>query len=190
MKYIYSCLLATALAISTLPLRAEEEAAAKPAHPKTEADIVMYDDIIIDRPVDEVWTQVLNFIHWYFEGQKITHLSGQYGQPGYTLRINDDLLHQAINVRPGKSIVWKTCYIATCQKDVVFTDFEITRVEGKTLFSRRSYSQNFWAKPFADALIAEISAGKVPNTVRMLSKRFKHYVESEEQANKNRTHYD
>jgi hypothetical protein len=166
---------------SATALSAEETDPDSPDYKKTEADIVMYDDIVIDRPIEQVWPQVLNFIHWYFDGQDITHIEGEPGQRGYTLRINDNLLHQAISVRPGKSIVWKTCYINTCDKDVVFSDFEVQRLEGKTRFLRRSYSQHFWAEEFADQFLTATRQGKVPVTVRDLSQRFKRYVESQDQ---------
>lgn len=143
----------------------------------TDADIVVYDEIQIDRPIEHVWPEVINFITWYFTGQRIKIVRGVAGELGHTVKIDDNLLHQVISIRPQKSMVWKTCYIDTCEKDVVFTDFEVKAVGDKTIFSRRSYSQNFWAEDIADDFLFATKKGKVPVLVSDLSLRFKRFVE-------------
>ena len=157
---------------------ADENNETQKKYPITDADIVLYDAIEIDSPVEIVWPEVLNFISWYFADRTITHIAGDPGKLGYTLKIDDNLLHKIISLRSGQCLVWKTCIPQSCEKDVVFTDFELTAHGSKTLFARRSYSQNFWGEEWANIFLADTSEDKVPDVVRDLSIRFKHHVEA------------
>ena len=144
----------------------------------TESSIVLYDDVIIDRSIEILWPELLDFVSWYFTGQHIERIKGQPGQVGETLVVNNALRHEIISIRALKNIVWKTCLITSCEKDVVFSNFLVEGVDGKSRLIRNVYSQGFWSEKFVAQYREDTSNGKIPNSVRKVSLAFKEYVEN------------
>ena len=73
-----------------------------------------------------------------------------------------------------KSIVWKTCLIASCEEDYVFSDLSVETKGGKTKFSKSSYSHGFWS---VEAL--EILRNRSSGLSSKISAAFKKYVENQ-----------
>lgn len=144
----------------------------------TTSSVILFDEIIISRPVEMVWPELLDFVSWYFRGQDIEHVKGQKGQLGSTFVVNDSLRHEIVSIRPLKTVVWKTCLISSCESNVVFSDFSIDTINGKTKLFRSSYSQGFWSEEMANSMREDVSKGIVPESVRKVSLAFKTYVES------------
>ena len=66
--------------VASLPALADESLAdcqIKEATPKV--NIALYDKIIINRPVKEVWTELLNYPIWFFSGEGIERIKGEPG---------------------------------------------------------------------------------------------------------------
>lgn len=145
-------------------------------------NIARYDDIIIDVPVEDIWPEVINFVYWFsteFEGNSVVQIKGEPGQVGYTLEVNSNRRHEIISVRPMKSIVWKTCLIASCEDDYVFSDHSLEANDGKTKFSRNSYSQGFWTAEYIEEVRQKQLQGKTFDSLNnKVSLAFKEYVEN------------
>lgn len=142
-------------------------------------NIVLYDEIIINRSVQEVWPELLNFVSWYFAGHEIKRIKGESGTVGYTLLVGESLRHEIVSVRHLKSVVWKSCLIASCIKDYVFSDFRVDDIEKKTKFSMSNYSQQgFWGKETAKQVIQDQSKGRTPDFFKDISLKYKVYMET------------
>ena len=175
---VHKILVMSVLALS-MPIFANEPTAKQKLKNLDRATVVLHDEIIINRAIEEVWPKLLRFPLWYFAGENIERISGEQDQLGYTLAINNHLAHSIASVRPMKSVVWKTCVIASCDKKYNFTDFMIREVNGKTLLSRSLYSQGgFWPKTTVENFHSDQSYGKVPEMIRKASVAFKDYLEN------------
>lgn len=143
----------------------------------TKSNVILFDEILIDSPAEKIWPELLDFVSWYFKGQRIEHVKGQKNKVGNTLVVNNVLRHEIVSIRPMKSVVWKTCIIASCEKDLVFSDFSIQDISGKTKFTQNVYSQGFWSENDAKQMLQDTSNGKVPDAVRKTTLMFKAYIE-------------
>jgi len=144
----------------------------------TTSSIILHDQVIIDKPLSLVWPEVLDFISWYFRGHDVQHLDGRRGELGSAAIVNGKLLHEIVSLKKGKTVVWKTCLLAACDNNIVFTDFTIQDSAGKTKLNRRTYSHGFWSEKIAKDRLRDISRGVVPEDVRKVAFDFKAYVES------------
>ena len=163
--------------VASLPALADESLAdcqIKEATPKV--NIALYDKIIINRPVKEVWTELLNYPIWFFSGKGIERIKGELGHIGYTI-VGNGLYTQVIGVRPLQSIVWKISPISNDERDYVFIDYRVEGFNGKTRLSRSYYSQGFWSDERLQGFIQDQSQGRTPEFIEQNSLAFKAYME-------------
>ena len=145
-------------------------------------NLALYDEIIIDRTVKEVWAELLDFPIWFFSGKGIKRIKGEPGEIGDIL-VGHGTYTQIIGVRPLRSIVWKTSPAingkkASGDKDYVFFDLRLEDVDGKTRFSKSYYSQGFWPEDMMQGFIKAQSEGKTSEFMRHISLAFKAYLET------------
>ena len=144
----------------------------------TTSHVIVFDEITIDQPVEAVWPELLDFVSWYFRGEDIKHVSGKMGNLGSTFIVNGLLRHEIVGVKPHKTVVWKTCLLSSCENNIVFSDFTLRDIDGKSKLLRNSYSQGFWPEDFANKMRENMAKGIIPDSVRKISLKFKEYVEN------------
>ena len=174
---LYSVLLLV-LAIITCPIALSEPA--KDRRKKietTEANIAMHDEIFINSTLQNVWGELLKFPFWFVSDEGIERVEGRSGHIGDTQVIFGSLLNQIIAIRPLQSVVWKACFIESCDKDYIFYDLGIEQVSGKVKFSKNYYSQGFWSEEMAREFIREQEQGVPTEFMKQISTAFKAYIE-------------
>lgn len=141
-------------------------------------NLARYNEIVIDESIEDVWPEVLNFVDWFstvYEDGGLIKAKGEPGLAGYTLEVDKIRRHEIIRVRPMKSIVWRTCWIASCDDDYVISDHFVESFEGKTKFIRNSYSHGFWSQDYHVDFFRKASEKEEP--INEVSVAFKKYVE-------------
>ena len=112
--------------------------------------LVLHHEIIIDRPVRDVWPELFNYNTWNPQhiGAKVERVAGQPGNEGEIIleskKSGDGYLPpiviETVKVVPFKQLVWKM-YKPQETPEITFVDFSLDEVGNTTRFVYNSYGE-------------------------------------------------
>ena len=157
-----------------------------------ETGVVYYDELVIDRPVQEVFPALLHFSIWNPEHATAKHtlLKGKPGEVGEVFEVlkayegAKPYIAETVRIRPLTKIsgphlvgnvVWKVYPKEGCA-GYSFVDFGVREFNGKTLIYKSYYAQS----PWTDAELTKIRQMQMQekeNWLRKSSIKLKEYME-------------
>ena len=138
-------------------------------------NVALYDEIIIDRSLEEVWKELIDFPFWFFSGEGIKRIEGKPGKMGDTA-LTENLYTEIIAVRPLQNITWKASVKGS--HDHVYFDLKVEDVKGRTRFSKHYYIQGFWPEKMLLDARQTPPKGELPDFLWHISLAFKAYLET------------
>ena len=154
--------------------------------------LAFYDEILIDKPVEEVWPEILNYTKWQVGHTDATHITieGEPREVGEIVKIikthKDAIPYYAetVRLRENKNVVWRVFsgQAAPCTDTMgtsAYMEFRTESENGKTLFVT-SYYASF--PVFGEALEnlrkQQLQGKEGADFIREGSIAFKKYMES------------
>lgn len=144
--------------------------------------VIMDGDLVIDRPVKDVWPFVLNYTLWQ-DFSHAEHISGPQGGEGEVVLLKKEekgleafppYYGRTLKIIPEQQFVWKT-YPRKINDDVMdfagIVDFRLSEKDGKTVFSYYFYYE-FMPLGLSDSEQQEFKVEYVENFKTVFSSIF------------------
>ena len=123
--------------------------------PATSFGQVYYDEVIINRPVEQVWPEILNFAKWQVGHTDAEHITikGEHGKVNEIFKIikshkgAQPYFAETVRLRKNRNVVWrvfsgKPGLCTDALGTSAFLDFHTVDIGGKTLFTTNYYASS------------------------------------------------